>query len=98
MEENTKYEIKFTDNDNKYTGEYGPCVFLGGRTETTNPWFAAWFEGNGFKVTKMVDEIKSSQYSNMKVDELKSLCTEKSIEFGSKATKDELVKLLEGAE
>ncbi|MEG0133502.1 MAG: hypothetical protein RR891_06065 [Clostridium sp.] len=98
MEDNIKYEIKFTDEENKYTGEYGPCVFLSGKTETSNPWFAAWFEGNGFKVNKIIVEATVSEYSTKKVDELKAICSEKGIEFGSKATKDELIKLLEGAE
>lgn len=96
------YEIKFKDEEHSnFTGEYGPCNFIKGKTETGNAWFAAWFEGNGFEVNKVeVNKVEEneSKYSTMKVDELKALCTEKGIEYSSKVTKDELSKLLEGGE
>jgi len=91
------YVIKFKDkSNNDFNGEYGPCNFIKGKTETESKWFAAWFEGNGFEVKKV--EEKQSTYSTMKVEELKTLCTEKGIEYSSKVTKDELIKLLEGVE
>ncbi|MGL5440800.1 MAG: hypothetical protein ACRDA4_10560 [Filifactoraceae bacterium] len=68
--ENQKFEIKFKDKENKYNGEYGPCNFINGKTETSNPWFAAWFEGNGFEVKKLevevdtVEEKKSNKNKN----------------------------------
>lgn len=48
-----------------------------------------------------VEEVKVSNdvdYSKMKKDELKGLLTFKGIEFDDRATKDELVTLLEGVE
>lgn len=98
--ENTKFEIRFADENIAYTGEHGPCMFINGKTETRNPWFAAWFEGNGFKVNKIVEEPKmlsTDELSSMKVDELKALADEKGIEYDSKAKKEDLIQLLEGA-
>lgn len=91
-----KYIIEFADGANKYTGEYGPCMFISGKTETSNPWFAAWFEGNGFNVKKVVEE--PSKYALNTVDELKAIATEKGLDFKSTTKKDELIKLIEGAE
>lgn len=96
MEE--KYIITFSEEDKEngaFTGEYGPCVFVSGKTETTNPWFAAWFEGNGFKVEKVGEKVDYSTYT---VEQLKELATSKGITFDSKAKKDDLIKLIEGAE
>lgn len=48
-----------------------------------------------------VEEVKvpnDVDYSKMKKDELKDLLTFKGIEFDDRATKDELVTLLEGVE
>lgn len=37
-------------------------------------------------------------YSKLKIDELKDIAKEKGIEYDSKAKKEDLIKLLEGAE
>ena len=44
------------------------------------------------------DKEDTVDYSKLKVDELKNLLDEKEIEYDSKAKKEELIKLLEGAE
>lgn len=93
-----KYIITFSEDvkeNGTFTGEYGPCVFIKGKTETTNPWFAAWFEGNGFKVEKVDGKVDYSTYT---VEQLKELATSKGIAFDSKAKKDDLIKLIESAE
>lgn len=53
------------------------------------------------KECTQVEEMKvpnDVDYSKMKKDELKGLLTFKGIEFDDRATKDELVTLLEGVE
>ena len=44
------------------------------------------------------EEEDKIDYSKLKVDELKNLLDEKEIEYDSKAKKEDLIKLLEGAE
>ena len=44
------------------------------------------------------EEEDTVDYSKLKVDELKNLLDEKEIEYDSKAKKEDLIKLLEGAE
>ena len=43
-------------------------------------------------------EVEVADYSKMKKDELKDILTFKGIEFDDRATKDELIALLEGVE
>ena len=43
-------------------------------------------------------EVEATGYSKMKKDELKDILTFKGIEFDDRATKDELIALLEGVE
>lgn len=43
-------------------------------------------------------EVGASSLSSMKLQELKALATEKGIEFDTNIKKEELLKLLEGAE
>lgn len=47
---------------------------------------------------RTVGLVFETKIEDKKVDELKALCTEKGIEFNSKTTKNELIKLLEGVE
>lgn len=94
MEE--KYIITFSaeaEEKDTFTGEYGPCMFIKGETQTTNPWFAAWFEGNGFNVEKVEEKV---DYSDKTVEELKVVATEKGIKYDSKIKKEDLIKLIEG--
>lgn len=91
-----KFIITFSadaDESNTFTGEYGPCMFIKGKTETTNPWFAAWFEGNGAKVEKVEEKVDYSTYT---VEDLKTVATEKGIKYDSKIKKEELINLIEG--
>lgn len=48
-------------------------------------------------VNETMEEYKMD-YSKLKVDELKKLLDEKGIEYDSKAKKEDLINLLEGAE
>jgi hypothetical protein len=43
-------------------------------------------------------ENQETDVSKLKIDELRELCKKKGIEVDSKAKKDELLKILEGAE
>ena len=49
-------------------------------------------------IEKTYIEEDKIDYSKLKVDELKNLLDEKGIEYDSKAKKEDLIKLLEGAE
>ncbi|WP_286910750.1 HeH/LEM domain-containing protein [Clostridium sp. UBA1652] len=102
------YEIKFKD-DNKYTGEYGPVMFIDGLTKTNNEWLAGWFEGNGFIVNKIEDTVVNSEskdgytqededLNNLTMEKLKEIVANKGIEVPSKIKKEELIKLIEEAE
>ena len=96
------FEITFI-GDKKYTGEYGPVIFVEGKATTDKEWVAAWFEGRKFKVTAKEIEVETvesenSAFEEMEVDQLKTLCSEKGIEFNARARKETLIKLLEGAE
>ena len=46
---------------------------------------------------EIIEEDKIN-YSKFKIDELKNILDEKGIEYDSKAKKEDLIKLLEGAE
>lgn len=50
------------------------------------------------KVVVEIEETCQESYSTLSVSEIKSLLDEKSIEYDKKAKKDELLKILEGAE
>lgn len=50
------------------------------------------------EVGNETEEEDKIDYSKLKVDELKNLLDEKEIEYDSKAKKEDLIKLLEGAE
>ncbi len=52
------YEVKFKD-DNKYTGEYGPVMFVEGVAKVKDNWIATWFEGRGFIVSKIDNTTKT---------------------------------------
>lgn len=49
------------------------------------------------KIVGLVFREEVKELSSLKVDELKALADEKCIEYDSKAKKEELIELLEGA-
>ncbi len=89
------YEVKFKD-DNKYTGEYGPVIFIEGVAKVKDNWIATWFEGRGFIVSKI--DNTDIDLSDLTIEQLKELAIEKGIEIPSKAKKDEIITMLEDAE
>lgn len=89
------YEVKFKD-DNKYTGEYGPVMFIEGVAKVKDNWIATWFEGRDFIVSKI--DNTDIDLSDLTIEQLKELAAEKGIEIPPKAKKDEIIKLLEGTE
>lgn len=89
------YEVKFKD-DNKYTGEYGPVMFVEGVAKVKDNWIATWFEGRGFIVSKI--DNTDIDLSDLTIEQLKELAIEKGIEIPSKAKKDEIITMLEDAE
>lgn len=102
------YEIKFKD-DNNYTGEYGPVMFIDGLTKTNNEWLAGWFEGNGFIVNKIEDTVVTSELkdgdtqedvelNNLTMEKLKEIAVNRKIEVPSKIKKEELIKFIKEAE
>jgi len=89
------YEVKFKD-DNKYTGEYGPVMFVEGVGKVKDNWIATWFEGRGFIVSKI--DNTDIDLSDLTIEQLKEVAIEKGIEIHSKAKKDEIITMLEDAE
>jgi len=89
------YEVKFKD-DNKYTGEYGPVIFVEGVAKVKDNWIATWFEGRGFIVSKI--DNTDIDLSDLTIEQLKEVAIEKEIEIPSKAKKDEIITMLEDAE
>ncbi len=89
------YEVKFKD-DNKYTGEYGPVMFVEGVAKVKDNWIATWFEGRGFTVSKI--DNADIDLSDLTIEQLKEVAIEKGIEIPSKAKKDEIITMLEDAE
>lgn len=89
------YEVKFKD-DNKYTGEYGPVMFIEGVAKVKDNWIATWFEGRGFIVSKI--DNTDIDLSDLTIEQLKEVAIEKGIEIPSKAKKDEIITMIEDAE
>lgn len=89
------YEVKFKD-DNNYTGEYGPVMFVEGVAKVKDNWIATWFEGRGFIVSKI--DNTDIDLSDLTIEQLKEVAIEKGIEIPSKAKKDEIITMLEDAE
>ena len=89
------YEVKFKD-DNKYTGEYGPVMFVEGVAKVKDNWIATWFEGRGFIVSKI--DNTNIDLNDLTIEQLKEVAIEKGIEIPSKAKKDEIITMLEDAE
>lgn len=89
------YEVKFKD-DNNYTGEYGPVMFVEGVAKAKDNWIATWFEGRGFIVSKI--DNTDIDLSDLTIEQLKEVAIEKGIEIPSKAKKDEIITMLEDAE
>ncbi|WP_346877122.1 MULTISPECIES: Rho termination factor N-terminal domain-containing protein [unclassified Clostridium] len=89
------YEVKFKD-DNNYTGEYGPVMFVEGVAKVKDNWIATWFEGRGFIVSKI--DNTDIDLSDLTIEQLKEVAIEKGIEISSKAKKDEIITMLEDAE
>ncbi len=89
------YEVKFKD-DNKYTGEYGPVMFVEGVAKVKDNWIATWFEGRGFIVSKI--DNTDIDLSDLTIEQLKEVAIEKRIEIPSKAKKDEIITMIEDAE
>lgn len=89
------YEVKFKD-DNNYTGEYGPVMFVEGVAKVKDNWIATWFEGRGFIVSKI--DNTDIDLSDLTIEQLKEVAIEKEIEIPSKAKKDEIITMLEDAE
>ncbi len=89
------YEVKFKD-DNKYTGEYGPVMFVEGVAKVKDNWIATWFEGRGFIVSKI--DNTDIDLSDLTIEQLKEVAIEKGIEIPSKAKKDEIITMIEDAE
>lgn len=90
------YEVKFKD-DNKYTGEYGPVMFINGVAKVKDDWIATWFEGRGFDVAKIEEETPNN-IDTLTVDQLKDLAKKNSIEGYSKMKREELIEALKGGE
>lgn len=89
------YEVKFKD-DNNYTGEYGPVMFVEGVAKVKDNWIATWFEGRGFIVSKI--DNTDIDLSDLTIEQLKEVAIEKGIDIPSKAKKDEIIIMLEDAE
>lgn len=89
------YEVKFKD-DNNYTGEYGPVIFVEGVAKVKDSWIATWFEGRGFIVSKI--DNADIDLRDLTIEQLKEVAIEKGIEIPSKAKKDEIITMLEDAE
>ncbi|WP_346879308.1 Rho termination factor N-terminal domain-containing protein [Clostridium sp. UBA7791] len=89
------YEVKFKD-DNNYTGEYGPVMFVEGVAKVKDNWIATWFEGRGFIVSKI--DNTDIDLSDLTIEQLKEVAIEKGIEIPSKAKKDEIITMIEDAE
>jgi len=89
------YEVKFKD-DNKYTGEYGPVMFVEGVAKVKDNWIATWFEGRGFIVSKI--DNTNIDLNDLTIEQLKEVAIEKGIEIPSKAKKDEIITMIEDAE
>lgn len=91
------YEVKFKDENNKYTGVYGPVFFIEGMAKVKDSWIAAWFEGKDFVVEKIENDDGNLDFNSLTVEQLKLLADQKGIIYDSKVKKDDLIKLLEDA-
>lgn len=91
------YEVKFK-KENDYTGVYGPVFFVEGVAKVKDQWIAAWFEGKDFEVKKLENDNNDLEFDSLTVEQLKSIADQKGISYDSKIKKDDLIKLLEGAE
>lgn len=83
----------------QYTGISASVSFVNGIGETDKIELIEWFEKHGYEVRFDEDVIPDETsipipLEELKKDELKELATELSIDFNSKATNDELIKLI----
>lgn len=67
---------------------------------TENELYITKLKADGFEEIdrEFVSKEEKSTYEEMKVTDLKALCDEKGIEYNSRTSKDELIKLLNGKE
>lgn len=73
------------------------CQFNDEEFETEDERVIEILQDNDYEYEE-VEEVLESGIYKMKVAELKEMLDEKSIEYDSKAKKEDLIKLLEGAE